>query len=120
MKYSVDVNPLKNASGLPTEVWRWSAADSANQIRLKSISSEEVTLSTYSRLDETNPEPNAVVFIDRDVSKNTSPRRRSARRLLGTCIAMKLDMKVFYAERCPYEKTAWLKGVKPMRNKEMG
>src|SRR5215207_8941296 len=54
------------AGSLPSEVWRWEAADIAAQIRVGVISSVEVAQAFYSRIDAVNPRLNAVVHADRE------------------------------------------------------
>lgn len=54
------------AGSLPSEAWRWEAADIAAQIRVGAISSVEVAQAFYSRIDAVNPRLNAIVHADRE------------------------------------------------------
>src|SRR5271163_3013707 len=52
--------------GLPTELWKWDAADLAAAIRTKQISCREAVTACLDRIDAVNPKLNAVVLTLRE------------------------------------------------------
>lgn len=93
---------MTTATSLPSELWRWDAADIAAQIRAGSVSSVEVTQAFYSRIDAVNPRLNAVVHADRErafeAARKADDLLRSAPReagcLHGVPVTVKLNADV--------------------------
>ncbi|MES2010288.1 MAG: amidase family protein [Pseudomonadota bacterium] len=48
---------------MSNEIWRWSAVDLASRIRFREVSCEEAVASCLHRLDQVNPQINAVVEV---------------------------------------------------------
>ncbi|REG49118.1 amidase [Paraburkholderia sp. BL6669N2] len=68
MRTTVPPQEKLSLNVLPSEVWRWSAASIAQQIRLGSISCVEVLQAFHRRIDVVNPRLNAIVHEDREQS----------------------------------------------------
>ena len=49
-----------------TEIWRWSAQETAKAIAAKAVSAREVTESVLARIDATNPTINALPYVLHD------------------------------------------------------
>jgi amidase len=87
---------LTDASSLPAEIWRWSAADMAHQIRSGAISSHEAVVSCYARIAEKNPALNAIVHMDEIQAINAARAADKARaegRSLGILHGVPITVK---------------------------
>lgn len=62
------MNEKTNVSlqNLPAELWKWSATAQAHAIRTGAISSRELTLASFDRIEQVNPKLNALVETSRD------------------------------------------------------
>ncbi|MFM0397568.1 amidase [Paraburkholderia phytofirmans] len=96
---SREKTPLKT---LASEVWRWGAADIAEQVRLGSISCVEVLQAFHQRIESVNPSLNAIVHEDREQSVGAARQLDELRRrtpheagiLCGVPITIKLNVDV--------------------------
>jgi amidase len=86
---------------LPRELWRWSAVDLAQRIRMGAVSSEDAVRSAFARIDATNPALNAIVHANRAqalaaamAADRARAGGRSLGRLHGVPVTVKLNVDV--------------------------
>jgi amidase len=86
------------AGALPSEPWRWDAAELAAQIRAGALSSVEATQACYARIDAVNPRLNAVVHADRErafeAARQADAQRARAPEALGCLHGVPVTVKL--------------------------
>lgn len=89
--------PARDASGSSDELWRWTATDLARGIATGVVSSREVVQSCLGRIEEVNPQLNALVEVRPEEAlslADDADRRRAAGETLGPLHGVPVAIKV--------------------------